>query len=99
MERTFGEKSYKPSRFEFVTIFSGQFNREYRNLFNRKLPGSVLSSAYYTPMTVRELSVELGVAAVYMEDEVALLEKYGRSPRCRAEIPNRAGDLHGGLYA
>ena len=76
MERTFGEKSYKPSRFEFVTIFSGQFNREYRNLFNRKLPGSVLSSAYYTPMTVRELSVELGVAAVYMEDEVALLEKY-----------------------
>lgn len=77
MERTFGEKSYKPSRFEFVTIFSGQFNREYRNLFNRKLPGSVLSSAYYTPMTVRELSVELGVAAVYMEDEVALLEKYG----------------------
>ncbi|MBS1333224.1 MAG: sigma-70 family RNA polymerase sigma factor [Clostridiales bacterium] len=77
MERTFGEKSYKPSKFEFVTIFSGQFNREYRNLFNRKLPGSVLSSAYYTPMTVRELSVELGVAAVYMEDEVALLEKYG----------------------
>lgn len=77
MERTFGEKSYKPSRFEFVTIFSGQFNREYRNLFSRKLPGSVLSSAYYTPMTVRELSVELGVAAVYMEDEVALLEKYG----------------------
>lgn len=35
-------------------------------------------------MTVRELSVELGVAAVYMEDEVALLEKYGCSPRCRA---------------
>ena len=73
MERTFGEKSYKPSRFEFVTIFSGQFNREYRNLFNRKLSGGILSSAYYTPMTVRELSVELGVAAVYMEDEVALL--------------------------
>ena len=35
-------------------------------------------------MTVRELSVELGVAAVYMEDEVALLEKYGLlSPRCQ----------------
>ena len=27
-------------------------------------------------MTIRELSVELGVSAVYMEDEVALLEEY-----------------------
>lgn len=26
MEHEFGEKSYKPSNFEFVTIFSGQFN-------------------------------------------------------------------------
>ncbi len=76
MEREFGEKSYKPSRFDFVTIFSGQFNREYRNLFNRRLPGNILLSAYYTPMTIRELSVELGVASAYMEDEVALLEKY-----------------------
>ena len=76
MERQFGEKSYKPARFEFVTIFSGQFNREYRNLFNRKLPGNILHSAYYTPMTIRELSVELGVSTVYMEDEVALLETY-----------------------
>lgn len=76
MEREFGEKSYKPSKFEFVTIFSGNFNREYRNLFNRKLPGNILLSAYYTPMTIRELSVELGVASAYMEDEVSLLEKY-----------------------
>ena len=76
MERTYGEKSYNPAKFEFVTIFSGQFNREYRNLFNRKLPGNILHSAYYTPMTIRELSLELGVSSVYLEDEVALLEKY-----------------------
>lgn len=76
MERQYGEKSYNPAKFEFFTIFSGQFNREYRNLFNRKLPGNILHSAYYTPLTIRELSVELGVSAVYMEDEVALLEKY-----------------------
>ena len=76
MEHEFGEKSYKPSNFEFVTIFSGQFNREYRNLFNRRLSGNILLSAYYTPMTIRELSVELGVASAYMEDEVSLLEKY-----------------------
>ncbi len=76
MEREFGEKSYKPSYFELLTIFSGEDNQEYRNLFHRKLPGNILLSAYYTPMTIRELSIELGVSSAYMEDEVALLEKY-----------------------
>lgn len=42
MEREFGGKSYKPSKFEFVTIFSSKFNAEYRNLFNRKLPENIL---------------------------------------------------------
>ena len=60
-----------------MTIFSGEFNREYYNLFTRKLPGQILMSAYYTPMTTRELAIELGVASVYLEDELELLEKYG----------------------
>ena len=77
MEREFGEKSFKPAPFEFVTIFSGEFNREYKNLFARKLPGQILMSAYYTPMTVRELAIELGVSSVYLEDELELLERYG----------------------
>ena len=76
MEREFGEKSFKPEPFEFVTIFSGSFNREYHNMFKRKLPGQILLSAYYTPMSVRELAIELGVASVYLEDELALLQKY-----------------------
>lgn len=77
MEREFGIKSYQPARFEFRTIFSGQGNREYSNLFKRKLPGNILHSAYYTPMTIREFAIELGVSSVYMEDEIALLEEYG----------------------
>ncbi|MBQ8497156.1 MAG: sigma-70 family RNA polymerase sigma factor [Clostridia bacterium] len=77
MEQIFGEKSYRPADFHFVTIFSGKYNAEYRNLFDRKLPGNILLSAYYTPMTIRELSMELGVSSAYMEDEIALLEKYG----------------------
>ena len=76
MTRTYGEKSYKPADFYFGTIFSGAYNAEYRNLFNRKLPGNILYCAYYTPMTLQELSLELGVAAVYLEDEIALLQKY-----------------------
>lgn len=77
MERSYGEKSYRPAKFEFQTIFTGKLNPEYRNLFERRLPGNILHSAYYTPMTIRELSIELGISSVYMEDEVALLEKYG----------------------
>ncbi len=76
MERKFGEKSYNTGKFQLSTIFSGNYNGEYRNMFNRRLPGNILLSAYYTPMTIRELSIELGVASVYMEDEVSLLEKY-----------------------
>lgn len=77
MERIFGEKSYHPAEFHFVTIFSGKYNAEYRHLFDRRLPGNILLSAYYTPMTIRELSMEMGVSSAYMEDEIALLEKYG----------------------
>lgn len=76
MEREFGEKSFKPEPFDFVTIFAENFNREYHNMFARKLPGQILLSAYYTLMSVRELVIELGVASVYLEDELALLEKY-----------------------
>lgn len=76
MEREFGEKSFRPTPFQFRTIFSGNRNLEYYNLFNRKLPGQILVAAYYTPMTIRELAIELGVASVYLEDEIALLEQY-----------------------
>ena len=76
MEREFGEKSFRPTPFQFRTIFSGNSNQEYYNLFSRKLPGQILVSAYYTPMTIRELAIELGVASVYLEDEIALLEQY-----------------------
>ena len=75
MEREYGEKSYRPAKFELVTIFSGSYNAEYRNMFNRKLPGNIMLSTYYTPMTIRQLSLELGVATPYPEDEIGLLEK------------------------
>ena len=53
MEREFGEKSFRPVPFEFFTIFSGGGNTEYQRLFTRKLPGQILMSAYYTPMSIR----------------------------------------------
>ena len=39
MEREFGEKSFRPAPFEFITVFGEMYNEEYRNLFARKLPG------------------------------------------------------------
>ena len=77
MEREFGTKSYQPAKFEFTVIFQGAANMEYQRLFDRKLPGNILVSTYHTPMTIRQLAIELGVASVYLEDEIALLERYG----------------------
>lgn len=77
MEREFGEKSWRPAEFRFEYTYDGIYNKQFETLFSRKLPGNILLSAYYTPMTLREISVELGVAAPYLEDEIGLLESYG----------------------
>lgn len=76
MEREFGTKSYQPAKFDFLCIFEGSANMEYQRLFDRKLPGNILVSTYHTPMTIRQLVIELGVASVYLEDEITLLEQY-----------------------
>ena len=77
MERQFGEKSFNPQPFKFMAISMGDNNDEFINLFQRKIPGQILLSAYQEPQTIEQLSVELGVASVYLEDEVRTLEKYG----------------------
>lgn len=74
MTRTLGEKSYNPGTFRMD--FWGSENHYY-NLFDRKLPGSIMLAAYHTPMRAEELSVELGVAMPYLEDELEILETAG----------------------
>ena len=75
MDRNLGEKSYNPGTFSLN--FWGDYNY-YSGLFqNRKLPGAIVLSAYYTPMTARELSIETGVAMPYIEDELDILETAG----------------------
>ena len=77
MERQFGEKSFNPSPFIFSYIINGSGNQEFNTLFGRKLAGQILTAAYYEPMTISQLSFELGVASVYLEDEVRILGRYG----------------------
>ena len=76
MERQFGEKSFNPQPFNFRYIYNGDYNNAFDNLVTRKLPGQILLSAYYEPMTVEQLSVELGIASVYLEDELDTLLRY-----------------------
>ena len=78
MERQFGEKSFNPTPFELQVFFCGTMTEEFLKLFKeRKLPGQILSAAYYTPMSISELCLELGVPTVYLEDEINILSEYG----------------------
>ena len=76
MSRAFGEKSYHPGTFRMDYWGDSDNSCCYWQLFKRKLPGNILLSAYYTPVTIQELSMELGVAVVYLEEEIELLMKY-----------------------
>lgn len=74
MTREFGEKSYNPQTFR--SDFWGGCSIPYHELFERRLPGNIVLSAYDKPMSVTELSVELGVSSVYLEDELQILQKH-----------------------
>lgn len=74
MERLYGEKSYCPNIFEidFWGTKVGD-DHEYRDFQKRKIKGNILLAAYYSPVTIQEISIELGVALPYLEDEIKLL--------------------------
>ena len=78
MAREYGEKSYNPGIFRFdkwVAEYSHDIHEIDRLFGTRKIPGNILLSAYYTPLTMDEISMELGVAAPYLEDEIKILLK------------------------
>lgn len=84
MTREFGEKSYNPQTFR--VNFWGGSSTPYFELFERRLPGNIVLSAYDKPVTITELSIELGVSAAYLEDEIKILEKH--------EIIKKIGDKY-----
>lgn len=74
MERLYGEKSYRPNivEIDFWGTKAGD-DFEYRDFERRKIKGNILLAAYYSPVTIQEISIELGVALPYLEDEIKLL--------------------------
>jgi len=75
MERKFGEKSYNPGIFH-INFWGNGGNAYIWETFQRKLPGNIVLAAYEKPMSIEELSLELGVSAPYLEDELDILVKY-----------------------
>ena len=75
MERKYGEKSYNPSNFG-INFWGNGGNSYIWETFERKLPGNIVLAAYEKPLTIEELSLELGVSAAYLEDELEILMKF-----------------------
>ena len=72
MAREFGKRSYDPETISFIAS-GGQPSGLPWTAVERKIPVNILCAAHNNPCTVRELALELGIAAPYMEEEVELL--------------------------
>ncbi len=76
MAREFGKLSYRPEQISFTNnVPKPGRNNEPWSLYKKLLPKNILLAAYRNPMTAEELSLELGVALPYLEEEIAILEK------------------------
>lgn len=73
MAREFGARSYKPEEVNFNSTGNHTNSGLPYKAVERKLPKNILLEANNNPSTIEELSVELGIAAPYMEEEVELL--------------------------
>ena len=74
MSRQFGTRSFQPETIYF-TASGNQPSGLPWSAVKRKIPVNILCQANNNPCTVEELSMELGIAMPYMEEEVSLLEQ------------------------
>ena len=74
MAREFGKRSYDPESVQFVSNGSQPDGLPWKAV-KRKIPINILCEANNNPSTAEELSIALGVALPYMEEEIGLLEK------------------------
>ncbi|MBR6052577.1 MAG: sigma-70 family RNA polymerase sigma factor [Clostridia bacterium] len=74
MAREFGKRSYDPESIYFVANGSQPDGLPWKAV-KRKIPVNILCEANNNPSTAEELSIELGVALPYMEEEISLLEQ------------------------
>lgn len=85
MARTFGKRSYNPEDITFAASGNQPTGLPW-SAVQRSIPKNILLQASNNPSTAEELSVELGIALPYMEEEIALL--------CDATLLERQGDKY-----
>ena len=85
MARTFGKRSYNPEEITFAASGSQPSGLPWTAV-QRSIPKNILLQASNNPSTAEELSVELGIALPYMEEEIALL--------CNATLLEKQGDKY-----
>ena len=85
MAREFGKRSYKPEHISFVSSGSQPSGLPW-DAVQRKIPNNILLQASNNPSTLEELSIELGIALPYIEDEVEILH--------RATLLEKQGDKY-----
>lgn len=71
MAREYGIRSYHPENIKFLA--SGKQGKAPWGYVERKICKNILLQAHNNPSTIEELSLELGIASPYMEEEVNLL--------------------------
>lgn len=76
MAREFGPKSYKPEEVRFVSSGCQTSGLPF-SAVRRMLPKNILLEASNNPSTAEELSVAVGVAMPYMEEEISALVDAG----------------------
>ncbi len=81
MAREFGTRSYNPEEVTFSAGGAINYERPWP-LVQRRIPKNILLQASNNPSTVEELSVELGIALPYLEEEVELLYKGTLLEKC-----------------
>ena len=72
MAREFGRRSYQPQDIFFAASGSQPSGLPW-SAVERQIPKNILLQASNNPSTAEELSMELGIALPYMEEEIALL--------------------------
>lgn len=69
MERTYGQQSYAPK--ELSLMFWGNGANRYYHLCDSKISQNILLACYNNKLTSEQISLEIGVALPYMEDQLS----------------------------
>ncbi|MCM1441727.1 MAG: sigma-70 family RNA polymerase sigma factor, partial [Roseburia sp.] len=85
MAREFGKRSYNPENIDFASSGPQPSGLPW-SAVQRKISKNILLQASNNPSTLEELSIELGIALPYMEEEVELLH--------RATLLEKQGDQY-----